>query len=93
MLEINLCFIDFCQLLKEKSFILSCQIIKNEFDISLKTLTDSEANDFIFINIFCIIDAVKFLNITVICLSTSVPVTEYDDKPDSAIIHVIMLHF
>ena len=93
MLEINLCFINLHQLLEEKNFILSCQIIKNEFDISLKTLADFEANDFIFINIFCIIDAVKFFNITIICLSTSASITEYDDKSDSAVIHVIMLHF
>ena len=89
MLEIDLCSINFCQLLEEKSFILLCQIIKNEFDISLKTLADFEANSLIFINIFCIIDVIKFLNIT----STSVLITEYDDKLDSAVIHIIVLHF
>ena len=83
----------FYQLLEEKIFILSCQIIKNEFDISLKILADFKANNLIFINIFCIINAIKFLNITVICLSTSASVMKYNDKSDSAIIHIIMLHF
>ena len=93
VLEINLCSIDLHQLLEEKSFILLCQIIKNEFDISLKAFTDSEANDFIFINTFCVIDVIKFLNITVICLSISVSVTRYDSKSDSAVTHIIVLHF
>ena len=93
MLEIDLCSINFCQLLEEKSFILSCQIAKNEFDISLKTLADSETNDFIFINIFCVIDAAKFLNITVTCLSISALIMRYDSKSDSAVIYIIVLHF
>ena len=93
VLEINLCSINFYQLLEEKSFILLCQIIKNEFDISLKAFADSKANSFIFINIFCIIDAVKFLNITVICLSIPASVMKYDSKSDLAVTHVIVLHF
>ena len=93
MLEIDLYFINFCQLLEEKIFILLCQIIKNEFNISLKTLINFKTNDFIFINTFCIIDAVKFLNITVICLSISVLITRYDSKSDSAVIYIIVLYF
>ena len=93
MLEINLCSINFCQLLEEKSFILSCQIIKNEFDISLKVLADSETNDFIFINIFCVIDVIKFLNITVTCLNISAFIMKYDDKSNSVVIYIIILHF
>ena len=93
MLEIDLYSINFHQLLEEKSFILSYQIIKNEFDISLKIFADFRTNNFIFINIFCVIDAVKFFNITVICLSIPVSVTEYDDKSNSAVTHTIVLHF
>ena len=79
--------------MKEKSFILSYQIIKNEFDISLKILADFKANNLIFINIFCIINVIKFLNITVICLSTSASVMKYNDKSDSAVTHIIVLYF
>ena len=93
MLEIDLCFINLHQLLEEKSFILSCQIAKNEFDISLKTLANSEINSFIFINIFCIIDVVKFLNITIIHLNIPAFIMRYDDKSDSAVTHIIVLHF
>ena len=92
MFEIDLCLINFYQLLEEKSFILSYQIIKNEFDILLKILVNFEANDFIFINIFCIINVIKFLNI-IICLSISAFIMKYDDKSNLTIIHIIVLHF
>ena len=78
--------------MSEKFFIITCQIIKNEFDILIKALADFRANNLVFINIFCVIDAAKFLNITVICLPTSVSVTDYDEKSDIIITHAIMLH-
>ena len=90
--EINLSIIDFSQLMNEKSFTVSCQIIQNEYEIILKALVDSEADDLVFINIFCAIEVTKFFNTTVIYLNTSCSVHEYDEKSDIIIIHMIILH-
>src|SRR5438034_8903275 len=85
--KINLSIIDFSQLMSEKNFTISCQIAQNKYEIILKILADSEADDFVFINTFCTIEAVKFFNTTIIHLNTSCSVHEYDEKSDAAVIH------
>ncbi|PMD28601.1 hypothetical protein NA56DRAFT_559518, partial [Hyaloscypha hepaticicola] len=48
-----------------RHFILPYIISKNGFYIPLTTLTDSGANGFVFINMACIINITKFLNLKV----------------------------
>jgi hypothetical protein len=78
--------------MSERSFIILCQIVRNKYNIFLKALANSEANNLVFINISLIIDVAKFFNIIVVYLKISCSIKEYNNKFSTTIIYIIILY-
>jgi hypothetical protein len=69
-----------------------CTIAHNKYIVKLNTFTNSEANGFVFINTFCVINVAKFLNVKAQRLSCFINVKGYDKKAGSAITHILQLY-
>jgi hypothetical protein len=69
-----------------------CTIAHNKYAVKLNALANSEANGFVFINTFCAINIVKFLNVKAQRLPRPINVKGYDGKAGSAITHILRLH-
>ena len=65
----------------------------NGYTIKLKTLANTRANSFAFINTLYIIDIAKFLGVKAQCLPFSTRINGYNGKGSYTITHFIRLYF
>jgi hypothetical protein len=64
-------------------------LLYNRYSVKLEVLADSETNGFVFIDILCTIDFVKFLSIKVQRLSQTISVKGYNRKNRNTIIYIL----
>ena len=89
---VDLSKIDLSQLMGGPHLTIPCTISHNGYAVKLKTLADSGANGFIFLDTSCAIDIARFLHLKAERLSQAVPVKGYDGKTGSAISHILRAH-
>jgi hypothetical protein len=68
---------------------VSYTIAHNKYIVKLNVLADFRANGFVFINTFCAINIVKFLNVKVQRLSRLINVKGYNRKAESVITYIL----
>jgi hypothetical protein len=66
-----------------------CIITHNKYTVKLNVLTNFEANSFVFINTFYIINIAKFLNVKAQRLPCLINVKSYNKKARSAITYIL----
>ena len=84
--------IDLSKLLEGQGFNVHSQIAYNGLSFSMTTLADTEANDFLFIDIQQAVEIVKFFKISITQLKTTAGTKGFNGQPETPITHVIMLH-
>jgi hypothetical protein len=68
---------------------ISYTIVHNKYTVKLNVLTNSEANGFVFINTFYIINIAKFLNVKAQRFSCLINVKGYNKKTESVITYIL----
>ena len=65
----------------------------NGYSVSLRTLLDSGANGFAFMNTRCAINIAKFFKLKITPLPQPIPVKGYDSKSRTYVTHILRMYF
>ena len=77
---------------KRQGFNVHSQIAYNGLSFSMTTLVNTEANDFLFIDIQQAVEIAKFFKIPITQLKTTAGTKEFNRQSETSITHAIMLH-
>ena len=80
-----MCQIDLSQLVGGESFTMPCTISKNGLGIKTRTLVDTGANGYIFIDLELAQKASRFLDVPIRTLETPYKVKGFDGQPSNPI--------